>query len=371
MTKYNIPLVFCVVFAAPFVVAHDVVNVQQSMDKGIAFLRSTQSDTGGWSASPRAGIGPTAVILAGLLDAGVSVDDPMIARGLRLLEASIRKDGGVYTLDGFFQNYETSVVIMCFARANDAAKKKDGSEPYRELLAKAERYLRGQQYAEERNTRLEDPNYGGVGYGGTTRPDLSNTQFFLDALKAVGAEADDPAIQRALVFVSRSQNLESEHNTMPFIARNAANLDGGFIYGNQPEFDQTGLSLKSYGGMTYAGLKSMIYAGLTKEDKRVRAALEWIAKNYTVTENPGRGAAGLYYYYQTMAKALDVQGLPYLEDVDGKRHNWRGDLSEHLISVQRENGSWINAVSRQYMEDDANLVTGFVLLALALCRPQE
>ena len=364
-------LVFCLVFATPFVTAQDT-KIQQSMDKGIAFLRSTQSDTGGWSASPRTGIGPTAVILAGLLDAGVNVDDPMIVSGLKLLKASVRPDGGVYTPDGFIQNYETCVVMMCFAKANEAAKKKDGSEPYKELLTNAEKYIRGQQFTEGRNTRPEDPHYGGIGYGGTARPDLSHTQFFLDALKATGAKEDDPAIQRALVFVSRCQNWESEYNTMPYIARNAENLDGGFIYVNQPpEDDSTGLSLKSYGGMTYAGLKSMIYAGLTKEDKRVKAALEWIAKNYTVTENPGRGAVGLYYYYQTMTKALDVHGLPYLEDIDGKRHNWRSDLSEHLISVQRENGSWVNAVSRQYMEGDANFVTGFVLLALALCLPQK
>lgn len=368
--KY-ISFICCFILTVQFADAQDAVKIRQSIDKGIAFLRSTQSNTGGWSASPRTGIGPTAVILAGLLDAGVTMDDSMLASGLKLLEASTRGDGGVYTPDGFFQNYETCVAIMCFARANEAAKKKDGSEPYKELLTNAEKYLRGQQYTEERNTRSEDPNYGGIGYGGTTRPDLSNTQFFLDALKATGAKEDDPAFQRALVFVSRSQNLESEHNTMPYVARNAENLDGGFIYGTQPENDTSGLSLRSYGAMTYAGLKSMIYAGLTKEDKRVKAASEWIAKNYTVTENPGRGAAGLYYFYQTMAKALDVQGLPLLESIDGKRHNWRIDLSEQLISTQQGNGSWLNTASRQYMEDDANLVTGFVLLTLALCLPQE
>ena len=369
MPKY-IPLLLCFIFTVPFVAAQDAAKIRQSMDKGVAFLRTTQSSTGGWSASPRTGIGPTAVILAGLLNAGVGIDDPMIVNGLKLLEASTRKDGGVYTPDGFFQNYETCVAIMCFAKANEAAKKKDGSEPYKGLLAGAEKYLRAQQYTEDLGTRPEEPNYGGVGYGGTTRPDLSNTQYFLDALKATGAKENDPAIQRALVFVSRSQNLESEYNTMPYIARNAENLDGGFIYGTPaPEADTTGQSLRSYGAMTYAGLKSMIYAGLTKEDKRVQAALEWIAKNYTVIENPGRGAAGLYYYYQTMTKALDVQGLPVLEDSGGKKHNWRNDISEHLISVQKENGSWVNADSRQYMEDDANLVTGFALLALTLCVP--
>jgi squalene-hopene/tetraprenyl-beta-curcumene cyclase len=111
----------------------------------------------------------------------------------------------------------------------------------------------------------------------------------------------------------------------------------------------------------------MIYAGLTKEDKRVKAALDWIAKNYSVVENPGRGAAGLFYYYQTMAKTFDVKKVTLFEDSDGKKHNWRSDLSEQLIAVQQQNGSWINEASSQYMESDPNLVTGYVLLVLAMC----
>ena len=152
MTKY-ITIVLCFMFATPLVAAQDTAKMRQAMDKGIAFLRATQSNTGGWSASPRTGIGPTAVILAGLIDAGVDVDDPMIANGFKLLESSVREDGGVYTPDGFFQNYETCVVVMCFALTNEAAKKKNGSEPYKELLAKAEKYLREQQYSENKSTR--------------------------------------------------------------------------------------------------------------------------------------------------------------------------------------------------------------------------
>ncbi len=44
--------------------------------------------------------------------------------------------------------------------------------------------------------------------------------------------------------------------------------------------------------MTYAGLKSMIYAGLKADDPRVKAAREWIAKFYTVSENPGLDQQG-------------------------------------------------------------------------------
>ena len=39
--------------------------------------------------------------------------------------------------------------------------------------------------------------------------------------------------------------------------------------------------------MTYAGLKSMIYAGLSRDDPRVKAVLSYIIQHYTVDENPG------------------------------------------------------------------------------------
>ncbi|GHT13156.1 cycloartenol synthase [Planctomycetales bacterium] len=366
MKSLTFILISCIV--ATSVLAQNTDEVRKAIDRGVNYLRQTQQPAGGWSASPRSGIGPTTIIVAGLLDAGVKPDDPMLAKALKYLEASTRDDGGVYTLDGFFQNYETCCAVSAFAKANEAVKKATGQEPYKDLLAKAAKYIRSQQYTEDRKTEPKDPNYGGVGYGGETRPDLSNTQFFLDALKATGSDADDPAIQKALVFVSRCQNLESEHNTMPFIAENSANLDGGFVYVNQPAANRSETkeeSLRSYGSMTYAGLKSMVYAGLTKDDKRVKAAFDWISKHYTVTENPGRGTAGLYYYYQTMAKALTVLNLTEIVDNEGTKHRWQSDLSAHLLQKQLPDGSWINDASRQYLENDPNLVTGYALLVLS------
>ena len=63
--------------------------------------------------------------------------------------------------------------------------------------------------------------------------------------------------------------------------------------------------LRSYGSMTYAGLKSMIFAGLKPDDPRVKAAVEWIKKNYDIDANPGMGQAGLFYGYHTLAKGLE------------------------------------------------------------------
>ena len=122
--------------------------------------------------------------------------------------------------------------------------------------------------------------------------------------------------------------------------------------------------------MTYAGLKSMIYAGLTRDDPRVKAAIAWIRKHYDLTSNPGMGSAGVYYYYHTFAKSLEALGEEVFEDAGGVKHDWRRELIAELARRQQENGSWINAESSRWMEGDPNLVTSFALLALSHCRPK-
>ena len=62
---------------------------------------------------------------------------------------------------------------------------------------------------------------------------------------------------------------------------------------------------RSYGSMSYAGLLSYIHADLKKDDPRVTAVYEWLSRNFTLDENPGLGASGLYYYYPH-----DVEGAP-------------------------------------------------------------
>ncbi len=118
--------------------------------------------------------------------------------------------------------------------------------------------------------------------------------------------------------------------------------------------------------MTYAGLKSMIHAGLKPDDPRVAAATTWIRKFYTLDENPGMAQSGLFYYYHTFAKALSVMGTDEIEDADGVKHDWRKELAAHLFERQKENGSWLNPAERWY-EGDPNLVTAYALLALKYC----
>jgi len=342
--------------------AKDLQTYQQAVDRAVGFLQAKGQAPDG-SYAGYAGPGVTMVVTTGLLRNDRTPNDPLVAKSLKYLEGFVQPDGGIYQKDTLFRNYETSLAVLCFTTAN-----RDGR--YDKILKGAEKFLKQEQWDESEGKSIDDPAYGGAGYGKHQRPDLSNTQFLVEALASLGNGPEDEAIKKALVFVSRCQNLESPHNTTSHPAKNP---DGGFYYtGAAGGESQAGKldngGLRSYGSMTYAGLKSMIYAGVGPDDPRVKSALQWIQKNYDVTANPYMGSAGLYYYYHTFAKALDAAKLDVIVSPDGTRHDWRRDLREELIRRQRPDGSWVNDTTR-WLEGEPSLVTGYALLALAYCRP--
>lgn len=335
---------------------------EQMVGRAIDFLRlKGQAPDGSFSAN--AGPGITALVATALLKHGRSPDDPLVAKALKYLEQFIDTDGGLGKAGSKYRNYETCLAILAFREANKGGR-------YDALLKKADAFIKTEQWDEGEGKDKSDPNFGGAGYGSKSRPDLSNTSFLIDALKATGNGADSEAIQRALLFVSRCQNLETEFNTTPFAAKNP---DGGFYYtpaagGDSMAGKTDEGGLRSYGSMTYAGLKSMIYAGVGPDDPRVKVATQWIRKHYDVQANPGMGETGLFYYYHTFAKALDAIGQAKFTDDKGVQHDWRAELRGELARLQREDGAWVNKTSR-WMEGDPNLVTAYALLALAYCQP--
>lgn len=343
-------------------VGPDAKLLKSLREKGVNFLKTTQGDDGSWTSATQPGI--TAMACFGLVSAGVKTDDPTLQKGLKHLLGFLQKDGGIYHPETAHKNYETSLTVLALAGANS-----DGR--YTGQIKDAEKFLKGLQWDEAEGADKSHPNFGGAGYGKSNRPDLSNTTFLLDALKAAGVKADDPAMKNALVFVSRCQNLESEFNTTEFAAK--VN-DGGFYYtpaagGNSQAGKNADGGLRSYASMTYAGLKSMLYAGLTKDDKRVKAALDWLRKFYSVEQNPGLDQQGLYYYYHTFARTLTTLDADLFEDVKGEKHDWRRELTDALAKRQKENGSWVNAADR-WLEGDPNLTTAYSLMALKYCDPK-
>ena len=127
--------------------------------------------------------------------------------------------------------------------------------------------------------------------------------------------------------------------------------------------------LRSYASMTYAGLKSFLYAGVSKDDQRVRAAMTWISSHYDLDSNPGLGQQGLYYYYHVFGKTMQAMDQDEITDTKGVKHDWRKDLTEVLAKRQQADGSWTNAEnSARWYEGDPNLVTAYSLLALSYCK---
>jgi len=346
---------------------------EKTVDGAIQFLRKSQDPQDG-SFSKQSSIGVTGVALTGVLETGrIPTSDPLVANGLKYLESLVNpKDGHIAGDNPKVQlkNYVTAVNVMALAASKDPK--------YRKIVADGAKFLKELQWDEGEQKTPADNFYGGFGYDSKNRPDLSNTQFALDALRAAGIPPSDEAYKKAMVFVSRCQNRKSEANDQPWADKIN---DGSFIYsaagpGETKVLDTTdpAAAKPGYASMTYAGIKSMIYAGVDKNDPRVKAAWEWIRKHYSVEENVGmpanRRQQGLYYYYHTMAKCLDALGVDFVEDDKGVKHDWRKDLTEALAKRQRPEGSWTNQADR-WMEGDPNLVTGYALMTLSYCKPKK
>src|SRR5204862_1753469 len=111
--------------------------------------------------------------------------------------------------------------VMALSEAKRADK-------YEKIIGDAVAFLKKLQWDEGEGKTKKDDFYGGAGYDSKSRPDLSNTQFFLDALKAAGVPPDDPALKKAIIFVNRSQNFDKkEFNDQPWAGKIN---DGSFIY---------------------------------------------------------------------------------------------------------------------------------------------
>ncbi|MSR41224.1 MAG: hypothetical protein EXS10_04900 [Phycisphaerales bacterium] len=358
-------------------------RARAALDRGLAFLASTQSRRGAWfegsevtatDMEPRARASAIAVTALGAKAfAQASRTDVARTNAYAYLQANMStveqrkaiEEGGLGT-------YVMSSVASALAMS-------ETPEMQVELLETIA-WLKAAQWDEGEGLASDTDWYGGAGYGNRKRPDLSNTQMMLDALHDAQVSSDDPTIQKALAFVARAQNFKA-----PSAAFNSAWVqqgagDGGFVYSpanggesfaseaaGEGRFGElmpaNSRSLRSYGSMTYAGFKSLLYAGLSTEDPRVQAALGWIRAHWSFAENPGLGQQGYFYYLHAMARALAACGEANITDAAKVPHEWRRELIDALITRQRADGSWINDEPR-WEEGKADLTTIYALLAL-------
>ena len=343
-------------------------EVQSAIDKGLRYLKSKQAADGFFGSADHPAF--TALCVMAIMGDPRATDKPMPTEALKAyswLLKNQKPDGGIYRIG--LPNYNTSLSLTALTMAGREDK-------YRDAILRARRFVIGGQTDDGVKGELDSPGDGGIGYGSSPPSDMSNSHFALEALHHARIYLqDDPAAKNepqlnysaAIDFVTRCQNL-SATNRSTWVSDDARNK-GGFVYRpgeSKAKPDDLGngkVALRSYASMGYAGLLSLIYADIKPNDQRITAVKEWLNKNYSVTENPGIGNEGLFYYYHTMAKTLNVAQIDFLQTADGQRHNWRADLAKQMFNLQNEDGSWANENGR-WMEKDSVLVTAYAVLAL-------
>ncbi|HEX6883497.1 MAG TPA: prenyltransferase/squalene oxidase repeat-containing protein [Planctomycetota bacterium] len=351
-------------------------ETQRALERGAMFLLSQRVE-GGFGFDGRRDAGITAMAVGALLalpEPRPAAVQAAIVEGLDFLVGLQQDDGSIH--EGQLANYVTSAAILALVRG--------GRPDDQERVRRATAFLKALQSDEGEGYSEGDRYYGGMGYGGDERPDLSNLQMALEALHAAGTSPSDPAFQKALAFLQRCQN-RSESNDLVVVADGktiAAGNDGGAGYA--PGESKAGFVTladgkqvpRSYGSMSYALLKGYLFAGLAKDDPRVQAVWKWLRENYTLDVNPGFPASddpaaayqGLFYYFYTMAKALDLFGEGVLVDAAGVEHDWRSELCARLVAMQRPDGSWINENAARWFEGNPVLATSYALLTLGTAR---
>lgn len=312
--------------------AVDAASVQRSIDRGIAYLRKTQNQRGGWTEFSGQSCGLSALCTLALMNAGVPKDDPDLVRAMRYLREFEPQ-----------QTYSASLQTLAYCHLGAA-----GDLP--RIRRNVEWLIRNQKQGDPISNRGGSWDYGsGRGSG-----DPSNTQFALLALGAArdrGIEIDSNVFRRSLDYWLPRQR------------------DGGWSYGNNRRMS---------GSMTCAGIASVIIArgnlGLgeaeSPEDQirccgqdqqgpdPVEQGLRWLGDNFTLQVNPGGDSLTLFYYLYALERVGRLSGRRFIGD-----HDWYREGAERLLALQDEFvGFWAGS---GVMEENREVATSFALLFLS------
>jgi hypothetical protein len=338
---------------------------QSALAGAANYLWSQQARDGGWPSHTygllRSGQSLTPFVLDALLQVPGNVyrlPSDKLERAIRFIRANTNADGALGMMDpGLpdYPNYATALAVSVLCRAKCAGWEKD--------IQPMVRYLRRMQFSEQNGWKPADAPYGGWGMGGMEHPppnpghvDLSMTRYVVQALRAAGVSPGDPAFARARIFVERCQNYDPQ---------NPKDADGGFFFSttesdtNKAGYD--GKHFRSYGTTTADGILALVAIGGTLQDRRIRAAHNWLISHHRDMAVPGfigqayqRWPKGLAFYYAASATEA-FRALGTLMDTS---------VADSLKRTQRGDGSWANP-ENLVKEDDPLIATAFAVRALA------
>lgn len=353
----------------------DIADIDAQIEKGVKYLLSRANADGSIGDKDKPNPGITGLIIAAISKTSLKdANRASLDKAIAFLTKDKDSSNGSYGLAmPKLSNYYTSVAILALASLD--------KEKYKKEIEQTMNYLKGTQSSEKSGNFTEkDWQYGGFNYNdkGEHAPDLNNTGFALDALHSAGLSKEDETWKRAVVFLQRVHNSSEVSDLAKVKPGTKALNDGGAMYfpgntkGEEAKNEDGTSSFPSYGSMTYQLMQAYLFAGVPKDDKRVKETMRYIQNNFTLDTNPGlpekQAKEGLYNYYRIMAEALNALGEKKVETVKGKRIVWAVDLSKHLKSLQKENGAWVNEGSPRWMEGNPDLVTAYSILALVACK---
>ncbi len=319
--------------------------VLKSIDRAKRFLVSEQNGEGSWSAGQggRYKVGVSSLALLALINAGMTVDDEPVQKGLHYLRSGLeaREPNPKMT-------YEISLMIMAMAAA------KDGQKDNARIFKLAEKL--------ETSQFTKGDNAGSWSYSVAKElldlgGDRSNGQFAILGLR--------DAAHAGIPVSRRTWQRAYEH----WVAHQ--NADGGWSYSGTHKDPQP-----STGSMTVAGVATLIItSSMLRDDKDMGAdgtpnccpeyqpneplerGIRWLEKHFTIRTNP-RSNAWLLYYLYGMERAGRLSGHRFF----GK-HDWYREGAKFLID--RQSRRWSSWMGVGGMEANPVIGTSFALLFLS------
>ena len=338
-----------------------------AIGRGLDWLAANQKENGGWSNEDFPAL--TALALWAFAQSSHPEHAAVVDKARKYILSCVQADGGIYRTvagrkGGGLSNYNTAICMTALHALRDPA--------LAPVIRDARKFIAGAQH-------FGDDDYkGGFGYDRSTDrayTDLLNTYYAAEAMKRTADVEDTRAPKESRVDINWTE-------TVKFVERmqnkpESGDEDaGGFVY--NPTDPKAGtrtnaqgvVVFRSYGSITYAGALALIYANVARDDVRVRSALDWASKHWTLDENPGMGPDGLFFFYNIMTRSLTAAAVDRIPRKGGESLDWRAEVAKRLISTQKVDpktgrGFWLNDAGR-YWENDPVLVTAYSLLALEL-----
>lgn len=370
-----------------------VARVNAAIDRGQAYLLSSQGPDGRWT--PRQpntivvdGYGEQALVLLALAKTGIKANHRAMQTGLDELGRLFNERKGTVRIQGVEVGHRTyAAACWCLlldalyvehpeagpaARPGAPAQKPKGRPPpdARATLEDVVEFL------------IRTQREGLWRYPGPTLSDrdLSATQYALMALLTagrLGIHAEAAVYRKALkevlawqsetgpdVAVWTENPAWDPSDRYPRFVKSGTTQARGWPY--QPKGTVTG-SMTCAGVAALAILKDRLSderlpaaQALTREergqiDRALLSGLAWLDQHFSVEANPGSGATWHYYYLYGLERACSLLGVRFLG-----QHDWYREGADYLVQQQAADGSWAGSAKGERLD----LQTAFALLFL-------